>query len=431
MHFPISQSAALELLSFLIFVSAIFQHLQWRLLVSAAAARATIGAGSSFLQTPVRPEEAIVGSENSSCTLLVVVPAHNEEKLLPACLESLNRSTLCPDRFRILVVADNCTDSTLEVAHRCGVATAVRANTQQTGKAWLLHDLFRSLLHCEQSVQIQDEMRCYPWSAAVIVDADCVVHPQMLYRFAGRIDAGEHAVQGCYSILNPDENWRTKMMCCALALVHYIKPLGRERLEFSETLKGSGMCLDRDILASIPWNGNALAEDLDYSLRLAEKGYRVAYEVGAQLWSPMQTKSSAAALQRRRWEGGRLALMAKAPALYRMGLYCKDRKLKERAFDLLTPPLAELTVYTVLTAGMAGMAALHYKTEGLEAASGAAMALLIIHFMYVMMALSLAQIPRSISRALFFAPVYIVWKLAIKLTGPIFRPLKRWERTER
>ena len=46
------------------------------------------------------------------CTVLI--PAHNEEAVLALTLESLAGQTRPPDR--VVVLADNCTDATVEVA---------------------------------------------------------------------------------------------------------------------------------------------------------------------------------------------------------------------------------------------------------------------------------------------------------------------------
>ncbi len=53
----------------------------------------------------------------------VVVPAHDEEALLPDCLASLQRAAAQPGLppVRILVVADGCQDGTVAVARRAGV----------------------------------------------------------------------------------------------------------------------------------------------------------------------------------------------------------------------------------------------------------------------------------------------------------------------
>src|SRR5439155_22888945 len=57
---------------------------------------------------------------------LFLVPAHNEELLLPACLESLQRMRYPRRRVDIIVVADNCTDRTADIARDTGVSCLVR-----------------------------------------------------------------------------------------------------------------------------------------------------------------------------------------------------------------------------------------------------------------------------------------------------------------
>ncbi|GAA1347632.1 glycosyltransferase family 2 protein [Arthrobacter roseus] len=63
--------------------------------------------------------EATRGTYAGPVTVTVVVPAHNEEASLPSTLESLLHQSHRPER--IIVVADNCTDATVELAHRAGV----------------------------------------------------------------------------------------------------------------------------------------------------------------------------------------------------------------------------------------------------------------------------------------------------------------------
>lgn len=75
-----------------------------------------------------RPVEAVA----------VVVPAHDEEALLPACLASvraaLDRSALDRPHRLLVVVADACTDRTEELARRAG-ALVVRTGGRNVGAA--------------------------------------------------------------------------------------------------------------------------------------------------------------------------------------------------------------------------------------------------------------------------------------------------------
>jgi glycosyltransferase involved in cell wall biosynthesis len=66
----------------------------------------------------------------------VIVPAHNEQDLLPACLASLRRAAraLPGVPVRLVVVADACGDQTAEAARRSG-ASVVRIDARSAGQA--------------------------------------------------------------------------------------------------------------------------------------------------------------------------------------------------------------------------------------------------------------------------------------------------------
>ncbi|MCB2176761.1 MAG: glycosyltransferase family 2 protein [Actinomycetales bacterium] len=76
-------------------------------------------------------------------TVTVLVPAHNEEVSLPGTLASLVGQSHRPER--IVVVADNCTDRTVEVARSAGVEVVETVgNTRK--KAGALNQVLRDLL---------------------------------------------------------------------------------------------------------------------------------------------------------------------------------------------------------------------------------------------------------------------------------------------
>ena len=66
----------------------------------------------------------------------VIVPAHNEQDLLPSCLASLRRAAraLHGPQVRLVVVADACRDQTADVARR-GRATVVTISAGSVGAA--------------------------------------------------------------------------------------------------------------------------------------------------------------------------------------------------------------------------------------------------------------------------------------------------------
>lgn len=76
-------------------------------------------------------------------TVTVLIPAHNEEASLPATLASLLAQSHRPER--VIVVADNCTDATVEVARAAGVEVVETVgNTHK--KAGALNQVLAGLL---------------------------------------------------------------------------------------------------------------------------------------------------------------------------------------------------------------------------------------------------------------------------------------------
>ena len=65
-----------------------------------------------------------------------VIPAHDEESTVGEALEAL-RPQLAPGD-RLLVVADNCSDDTAEVARRGGAEVATRDDRERRGKGHAL-----------------------------------------------------------------------------------------------------------------------------------------------------------------------------------------------------------------------------------------------------------------------------------------------------
>jgi cellulose synthase/poly-beta-1,6-N-acetylglucosamine synthase-like glycosyltransferase len=77
-------------------------------------------------------------------TITVVVPAHNEEDVIGATLDELLSQSRKPDH--VIVVADNCTDRTIEIARERGVEVRESVNNQQK-KAGALNQVLATLIH--------------------------------------------------------------------------------------------------------------------------------------------------------------------------------------------------------------------------------------------------------------------------------------------
>src|ERR1700760_1048731 len=74
----------------------------------------------------------------------VVVPAHNEESGITRTVKSLLAMDWPADQFRVLVVADNCTDDTAAVARAAGALVLERHDMTLRGKGYALRYAFES-----------------------------------------------------------------------------------------------------------------------------------------------------------------------------------------------------------------------------------------------------------------------------------------------
>ena len=119
-------------------------------------------------------------------TITVLIPAHDEEGLLPSTLASLMAQSHRPER--IIVVADNCTDSTVSVARAAGVEV-VESVDNVDKKAGALNQVLTWLLPQQGDNDV-----------VMIMDADTTLDDGFLDEVVRRMsaDRGLMAVGGLF-----------------------------------------------------------------------------------------------------------------------------------------------------------------------------------------------------------------------------------------
>lgn len=356
--------------------------------------------------------------------IAVLIPAHDEELLLGGVLDRLNTLDYPRDSFRVYVIADNCSDGTADVARERGAEVLERTNVEMRGKGYALDWALQHLLA---------ESRQFPrYDAFLILDADSYLSENFLREMDTRLSAGEGAIQGLYQVDNVEESWRTRLMACALALGHYVKPMGRMAFGLSDGLKGNGMCFSREVLSRVPWSGESITEDIEYTLRLVQAGIRISFAQDAVVRAQMPTTGRQAATQRQRWEGGRYGLLRFSIKLLVQALRSGRPMVADRAIDLIIPPFVEL--FALPTVCLIGGFAWLWSSPASFAAYlwiAAWSSVLAAGTFYLIAGLTLARVPWSVASALLFAPVYAMWKLGVYGTMIVRRSTGGWVRTER
>lgn len=230
--------------------------------------------------------------------LVVLVPAHNEEKVIDGTLAAVEGLDYPPDRFEVVVIADNCDDRTAQVAREAGATVLVRFDAERRGKGWALAWALERLREGRQG------------DAVVFLDADCQPSPNLLRILDARLRAGYEAVQASYVVSNPHESWSSALRYAAFSLMNWVRPLGKDALGLSCGILGTGFALTWDLLERHPWDTFSLSEDHDYHLGLVAAGVRVGFAPEALVSSAMPTTLRDSREQNLRWEGGRASSSA-------------------------------------------------------------------------------------------------------------------------
>jgi 1,2-diacylglycerol 3-beta-glucosyltransferase len=345
----------------------------------------------------------------------IIIPAHNEESGITAVVQSALAIDWPADHFRVVVVADNCSDATAEAAAQAGARVLVRQDNELRGKGYALAFAF-------------EESRRRSWAQAVVViDADSRVSANLLEAIAARMERGEQAVQVHYGVSNIHASWRTRLMAIAMAAFHRVRSRARERLGLSCGIRGNGWSLSHALLQEVPYASFSLTEDLEYGIELGMRGTRVAYADEASCDGEMVSREKDARSQRRRWEQGRIALLRqKTLPLLKRAFGARSATCLDLALDLLVLPLSYIVLgaLALTAAGWLMAPAGENFSPWFWAGTSCCLALAL----YVLRGWQLSGAGLRGLVDLARAPFFLLWKVALMFRS---RRASEWVRTNR
>ncbi len=378
-------------------------------------------AAARALPDPGPPDPGETGGDGlpggSGRRFLVLVPAHDEEPVIVPTLRGILAAAagLPPGAVRVAVIADNCTDGTAAAAGTVpGVEVLVRQDPVRRGKgqalAWALGRLDRP---------------GESWDALVVLDADTRPLPGFFPALARGL-AGGWTVQQAACRTRVEGEGPAGFLgelgrFAEVELFH----AGRDRLGLAVFLLGTGFCLDRGVLARVPFREEGLVEDTAYTVRLVAAGIRPRLNRAARVETILPAGGRAFRVQRGRWAAGALRLLFReAPALALGGLVHADPRRIEAAFSLFAfnrslvaaCALAAPVLLLVAGAGPAGLAA------GLAPLAGIAAWVVAAAWLYA----GVRGGTRGLLRALPAAAMVLGGTLAALVPGA-----RRWARTPR
>ncbi|MDO5849408.1 MAG: glycosyltransferase [Methanobrevibacter sp.] len=242
----------------------------------------------------------------------IIIPAHNEEYSIEGtvrCIGDIDYTHNGKKNFELIVCNDGSTDRTGEILKglkdEIDVLRIVTRKPPQSGKG--------------KGFVLNDAFNLSKGEIIGVFDADTRVHPDFLDKIVPYLnDPTVEGVQSRVKMFNKDENFVTRMQhvefsCFANTL------RARDIMGFNGFLGGNGQFVKRQTIEDVgKWDGFAVTEDLNLSIKMLIEGKRIRFCGEAAIYQEAVNTWKALFKQRTRWASGNFeALFIYTPVILR------------------------------------------------------------------------------------------------------------------
>ena len=251
-------------------------------------------------------------------TVSILIPAHNEEIVIAATIESMLALEYPRDRYEVIVINDGSTDRTKEIIENyAGSDARVK-----------LYDVPKGQGGKGKSRALNLGVKIARSEVIAIYDADNTPQPDALRYLVAQLllhpELG--AVLGKFRTVNKKRNLLTRCINVETLSFQSILQAGRWHMLGIATLPGTNFVIRRDIVEQLNgWDEDAITEDSELSIRMYMHGwmikvipYSITYEQEPETWSVWVR-------QRTRWVRGNNYVSKK---FFRQRSQIRSRKLR-------------------------------------------------------------------------------------------------------
>lgn len=283
-----------------------------------------------------RKDYELVHSKNK---FLFLVPAHNEEAVIAATIQSLIDQKYDSNLYDIAIIADNCTDGTVEVINsftRVKVFENYSKEDEPRGKP---HAIAKFFAH--------NKWEQYDFIA--FIDADNIVDCNYLSEMNSQIEKHPEfvAIQGYLGVKNVSSSFTASGYAAAYFTANRITQLANYQLGWNVAIGGTGFILSVDYLKENGWNPCTYTEDFELQVELAIKGLKTGWNHFAIIYDEKPNSLKASHKQRTRWAQGhwRVAILTTGKQLFSI---LKSKSLVEGmnrintlfySYSMIRPPI--------------------------------------------------------------------------------------------
>ena len=229
---------------------------------------------------------------------LVLVPAHNEEKVIGDIVDNLNRMDYPRELYDFYIIADNCTDRTAEVARKMGarvIETRKETPDAPTGKPIALRKALESLGDYENRYDLM-----------MIFDADNLMDTNMFREVNSQyLDKGKPDFIQCYLGAKNKKGVVAWFYYTGYTLTNRFFDLAKHRLGLNCAIGGTGFAMSTRYLHERGgWTTMSLTEDFEIQVEATLEGRRILWNHVTRVYDEKPTSLRASIRQKIRWGQG-------------------------------------------------------------------------------------------------------------------------------
>ena len=263
----------------------------------------------------------------------VLVCARNEEKVIRLPVKSVMMSKYPAERREVIVLADNCSDATADIARAAG-ATVWEKTVPSTGKGDVLAWGLAKLRTERRDVE-----------AVAVFDADNIASDCWFDAMNDALNDGETVVTGRRHSSNARANVISGWYTVYWDMMNELSNRVRTNLGLSGKLTGTGFAFLLSALGPDGWKTHTMVEDVEFTVQTNIRGGRVAYVPEADYADEQPVSVPFMWRQLRRWATGGWQVVRSYTLLWLRGLV-RQRSL--RLFDSFFAILTGMSVAFIL-----------------------------------------------------------------------------------
>lgn len=223
----------------------------------------------------------------------IFVAAHNEEAVVEPIIENLQNLDYPKELFDIYVICDNCTDGTANLVRKAGALAFERFDDTKKGKGYAIEWMLDRLWEQEKQ-----------YDAVVMFDADNLAGKNFLLEMNDKLCKGAKVIQGYLDTKNPHDSWISESYAISYYYTNRMWQLARYNLGLANSLGGTGICIEADLLKEMGWGAHSLTEDVEFTARCVQRGVYPTWAHNAKVYDEKPNTMKASWKQRLRWMQG-------------------------------------------------------------------------------------------------------------------------------